>query len=85
MSNNKPSTGPSTVHPYDQFTDRSFESLLEELESVARSMDSGEHGLEQTTDLYERARLLHRVAQERLTKVRSRLDELTADQGSDGL
>jgi exodeoxyribonuclease VII small subunit len=61
------------------FADRSFESLVEELESVAKSMDSGDLGIEQTTDLYERARLLHAAAHERLAKVRGRLDELAAD------
>jgi exodeoxyribonuclease VII small subunit len=76
-------SGTSSNRPDDQFADRSFESLVEELEAVATSMDSGDLGIEQTTDLYERARLLHRAAQDRLARVRHRLDELASTQPND--
>jgi exodeoxyribonuclease VII small subunit len=64
----------------DDFSERSFEELVTELERVAMAMDRGEIGIEEAADLYERASALHAAATERLVGVQRRLAEL---RGSD--
>ncbi len=74
---------PGVSHATDdalaELAGRSFESIVEELEEVARSMDRGDLGVEAVTDLYVRARLLHRAASARLDAVRARLESVVAD------
>lgn len=62
----------------DPFAGRSFESIVEELEELARSMDRNDLGVEAVTDLYVRARELHDAATRRLHAVRGRLESLVA-------
>jgi exodeoxyribonuclease VII small subunit len=60
------------VDPVDDFAGRSFESLVTELEEVARRMDSNELGIEEAADLYALASTLHRAASARLERVAQR-------------
>lgn len=55
-----------------------FEALVEELESTIALMAQGNLGIEEVTDLYERAGRLHAAATERLAAVQARIDKLTA-------
>ena len=55
---------------------RRFEDLLAELESVTDRLASGDVGIEEAADLYERAEHLHREAAERLEAVRARVERL---------
>lgn len=74
--------GPDGLEGLEGLEGRSFESLVEELEEVARTMDRGELGVEAVTELYVRARRLHRAASARLDAVRARLETLAADGGA---
>ena len=58
--------------------DRSFEELVEELETVTEALASGQIGIEAAADLYERAERLHRLARARLDAVQERVDRLSA-------
>lgn len=81
----RPGSGPDGLDGPDGLEGlegRSFESLVEELEEVARTMDRGELGVEAVTELYVRARRLHRAASARLDAVRARLETLAADGGA---
>ena len=64
--------------PMDDFDAMSFEELVAELETTIQRMAAGDIGIEETTDLYERAGRLHRHATERLARVQERIDKLTA-------
>lgn len=55
-----------------------FEELMEQLESTIALMARGNLGIEEVTDLYERAGRLHAAASERLAAVQARIDKLTA-------
>jgi exodeoxyribonuclease VII small subunit len=55
-----------------------FEQLLEELEATIDRMASGSLGIEQVTDLYERAGELHAAATDRLAAIEDRIAKLTA-------
>lgn len=61
------------------FSSLSYEQLLEELEQTIARMSSGELGIEEVTDLYERAGLLHDAAAARLQRIRERIDQLTGE------
>lgn len=78
----RPGAGPDARDVPDPLDGRSFESLVEELEEVARTMDRGELGVEAVTELYVRARQLHRAASARLDAVRARLETLAAEGGA---
>lgn len=54
-----------------------FEQLVEELEATIARMSSGNLGIEEVTDLYERAGRLHALASERLAAISARIDALT--------
>ncbi len=58
--------------------ERTFEELMEELEATVASMARGNLGIEEVTDLYERAGRLHAAATERLAAVQARIDNLTS-------
>ena len=60
----------------DEFGGRSFEDLVEELERITRQMAAGDIGIEEVTDLYERAGRLHAEAATRLEQVRERIERL---------
>ena len=55
----------------------SFEQLVEQLEATVARMAAGHLGIEEVTDLYERAGRLHALATERLAAVQARIDRLT--------
>jgi exodeoxyribonuclease VII small subunit len=55
-----------------------FEQLVEELEATVARMAGGNLGIEEVTDLYERAGTLHALATERLAAISSRIEKLTA-------
>ena len=57
---------------------RTFEQLVDELEATIARMSSGNLGIEEVTDLYERAGRLHAEATERLAAISARIDKLTA-------
>lgn len=59
-----------------EFSGRTFEELVTELERVASAMDRGDIGIEEAADLYERAAALHSAATQRLAGVQQRLAEL---------
>lgn len=58
------------------FEDRSYEDLVAELEALTERMASGDLGIEEAADLYERARSLHGAAAERLARVQARIEAL---------
>lgn len=55
-----------------------FEQLMERLEQTVNRMASGDLGIEEVTDLYERAGRLHEAAAARLDAVQARIEKLTA-------
>ncbi len=55
-----------------------FEQLVEELERTIEAMAAGQIGIEEATDLYERAGRLHALAAERLARIQGRIERLTA-------
>ena len=55
-----------------------FEQLVEELERTIERMAAGQIGIEEATDLYERAGRLHALAAERLARIQERIEKLTA-------
>ena len=59
-------------------TDLTFEQLVEELEATIARMAGGNLGIEEVTDLYERAGRLHAEASERLAAISARIEKLTA-------
>jgi exodeoxyribonuclease VII small subunit len=63
--------------------EKTFEQLLDELESMTRRMAAGDIGIEAAAALYERAGELHAQATERLARVQERIERLAAA-GEDG-
>jgi exodeoxyribonuclease VII small subunit len=57
---------------------RTFEELVDELEATIARMATGGLGIEEVTDLYEKAGRLHAQAAERLAAITARIDKLTA-------
>jgi exodeoxyribonuclease VII small subunit len=55
-----------------------FEELLDALEALTERMASGEIGIEEAADLYERAEALHALASRRLAGVQQRIEGLTS-------
>ena len=58
--------------------DLTFEQLVEELETTIARMAGGNLGIEEVTDLYERAGRLHAQAAERLAAISARIEKLTS-------
>ncbi len=54
----------------------SYEELVEMLEDLARRMAAGDVGIEEAAELYEQAGFVHRIASERLERVRRRVEDL---------
>lgn len=54
-----------------------FEQLVDELERTIDRMASGALGIEEVTDLYERAGKLHAAAADRLARIQERIQTLT--------
>lgn len=61
-----------------------FEELVGALEDLTRRMSSGEVGIEEATELYERAGIVQRAAAERLERVRERIEKVTGEGGAPG-
>ncbi|HVF32789.1 MAG TPA: exodeoxyribonuclease VII small subunit [Acidimicrobiales bacterium] len=61
----------------DGSADLTFEQLVEELEATIARMAGGHLGIEEVTDLYERAGRLHAQASERLAAISARIEKLT--------
>jgi exodeoxyribonuclease VII small subunit len=59
------------------FDGLTYEQLVDELEAVTVRMATGEIGIEEVADLYERAGRLYTEAQARLERVRQRIAALT--------
>lgn len=57
---------------------RTFEELVDELDATIARMAAGDLGIEEVTELYERAGRLHALATERLAKIQERIDKLTS-------
>jgi exodeoxyribonuclease VII small subunit len=55
-----------------------FEQLVAELEQLTERMASGDIGIEEVADLYEKAERLHALAAERLAKVQARIEAFAA-------
>ena len=64
-----------------EWDDRTFEQLVEELESVTEQLAGGQVGIEAAADLYERAERLHAAARARLDAVQARVDRLSPSGG----
>jgi exodeoxyribonuclease VII small subunit len=60
-----------------------FEQIVQRLEETIGRMASGDLGIEEVTDLYERAGRLHDAAAQRLVSIEERLAKLTESSGSD--
>ncbi len=60
----------------DDLGSLTYEELVALLEDLTRRMSSGEVGIEEAADLYERASVVHREAAARLETVRKRIDSL---------
>lgn len=58
-----------------------YEELVEELERTIDRMARGDIGIEEVTELYERAGRLHAAASQRLARISERIERLTG--GSD--
>jgi len=59
-----------------------YEQLVEKLEDLTRRIASGEVGIEEASELYERAGVIHRLAAERLAQVRARIERLDGPDGN---
>jgi exodeoxyribonuclease VII small subunit len=70
-----------TADPGADYDAMSFEQLVAALEDLIDRMASGDIGIEEATDLYERAESLHRLATERLLRVQERIERLTPPPG----
>ena len=55
-----------------------FEQLVDELEATIARMAGGGLGIEEVTDLYEKAGRLHAQATERLAAISARIEKLTS-------
>ena len=58
------------------FESMTYEELVGTLENLTSAMSSSEVGIEEATDLYERATQVHRLATLRLDAIRDRIEKL---------
>lgn len=77
-------TGASTVSDTDDLSSLRYEELVEELERTIDRMASGDIGIEEVTELYERAGRLHALAAERLARISERIEGLAGGSGGRG-
>jgi exodeoxyribonuclease VII small subunit len=64
------------VDAVDDLTALTFEQLLHQLEIVTAQLSDGDLGIEAAADLYEKAKVLHAAAGERLDRVSARIAAL---------
>ena len=62
-----------------EIADLSFESALEELESIVRKLETGEAPLDESIELYARGDKLRQQCQARLKAAEARIDKLQLD------
>lgn len=62
----------------DELEAMRFEELVSTLEDLTRKISDAEVGIEEAAELYERAKVVHRMASERLDAIRRRIDEIDA-------
>ncbi|HEY1634355.1 MAG TPA: exodeoxyribonuclease VII small subunit [Acidimicrobiales bacterium] len=60
----------------DDLSALTYEELVEKLEDLTRRIAAGEVGIEEASELYERAGVIHRLAAERLAQVKARIERL---------
>jgi exodeoxyribonuclease VII small subunit len=60
----------------DRLDSLTYEQLVEKLENLTHRIASGDVGIEEASELYERAGEIHRLAGERLAQVRARIEKL---------
>jgi exodeoxyribonuclease VII small subunit len=60
----------------DDLAALTYEELVEKLEDLTRRIAAGEVGIEEASELYERAGVIHRLAAERLGQVKARIERL---------
>jgi len=53
-----------------------YEELIANLEAITSKMASGEIGIEEATDLYATAKMIYKMASDRLESIRLRIEEL---------
>jgi exodeoxyribonuclease VII small subunit len=71
------------VSDTDALDGLTYEQLVEMLEDLTRRIASGEVGIEEASELYERAGAIHRLAAERLAQVRARIERLDGPDGAE--
>jgi exodeoxyribonuclease VII small subunit len=60
----------------DDLSALTYEELVEKLEDLTRRIAAGEVGIEEASELYERAGVIHRLAAERLAQIKARIERL---------
>jgi exodeoxyribonuclease VII small subunit len=60
----------------DDLSALTYEELVEKLEDLTRRIAAGEVGIEEASELYERAGVIHRLAAERLAHIKARIERL---------
>jgi exodeoxyribonuclease VII small subunit len=68
----------------DDLATLTYEELVDKLEDLTRRIASGQVGIEEASELYERAGVIHRLAAERLAQVRARIERLDSADGAEG-
>jgi exodeoxyribonuclease VII small subunit len=69
------------AEPTEDLAALSYEELVDELERLTELLASGEIGIEEATDLYERAGRVYQAASERLEAVAARIEKLKGPAG----
>ena len=59
----------------------SFESALENLEGLVRQLESGEKGLEESLDIFEKGIVLAKTLTKQLEEARHKVEVLTQENG----
>ena len=68
----------------DDLSDLRYEQIVERLESTIARMADGTVGIEEAAALYEEAGRLHAAANDRLERLRARIESLTEGEATDG-
>ncbi|MCH8501925.1 MAG: exodeoxyribonuclease VII small subunit [Aliidiomarina sp.] len=62
-----------------------FEQAMQELEGIIKELESGDLSLENSLQKFERAVLLTRVSQDKLSKAEQRVQQLLQQNGNESL
>lgn len=71
-----------TANPAKSLETLSFEDALSELETIVRSLESGQAPLEQSINAYERGMALKQHCEKRLNEAQAKIEKITV--GKDG-